>query len=528
MATEVQPHASRAGVAHAHLPVHRHRGQHPPLGAAPGGDEAGARAPRRDPARRHRGLARPGREDDRRRLHGRLRLGRRRRLRLPRRAAGTCCDEPWGETGPLRVRMGLHAGEAAEREGDYFGPTLNRTARIMSAGHGGQVLLSAAAAALVVRPAARTAPRCRTWASTSSRASAAPSASSSSPIPALPGQLPAAGHSHAPPQPGLPDQPSAFVGRDAELAEIADRLADDSRAAAHADRPRRHRQDAAGAPRRGRRARPVRGRRLLRRPRRGPRQRGGARRDRERDRLRGHRGRVAARRARGPAAGRARPADPRQLRAGDRGGPDGCAPLAGLRTAQGARDQPRGAACERRAPLRGPAALAARGRAGPTLRRGARRLRGDPALRRARPGGEARLPAHGRQRRGRRRDLRATGRPAAGARARHRAHQSLFAGGPARAPRLEPPAAEERPPGPAGAPADPPRRDRVELRAARARRAAALRAAGRLLRRDLRRRRSRRRDPERPRSISTPSTASPRSSTRASCARPARTATPGS
>src|SRR5919201_338586 len=59
-------------------------------------------------------------------------------------------DEAWGETGPLRVRMGLHAGEAAAREGDYFGPTLNRTARIMGAGHGGQVLLSAAAAALVV------------------------------------------------------------------------------------------------------------------------------------------------------------------------------------------------------------------------------------------------------------------------------------------------------------------------------------------------------------------------------------------
>src|SRR5919108_4994703 len=58
--------------------------------------------------------------------------------------------EAWGETGPLRVRMGLHAGEAATREGDYFGPTLNRAARIMSAGHGGQVLLSAAAAALVL------------------------------------------------------------------------------------------------------------------------------------------------------------------------------------------------------------------------------------------------------------------------------------------------------------------------------------------------------------------------------------------
>ncbi len=57
--------------------------------------------------------------------------------------------EPWEDTGPLRVRMGVHVGETDERAGDYFGPTVNRTARIMAAGHGGQVLLSAAAAALV-------------------------------------------------------------------------------------------------------------------------------------------------------------------------------------------------------------------------------------------------------------------------------------------------------------------------------------------------------------------------------------------
>lgn len=56
--------------------------------------------------------------------------------------------EPWPETGPLRVRMGVHCGQAEERGGDFFGPTLNRTARIMAAGHGGQVLLSEAAAAL--------------------------------------------------------------------------------------------------------------------------------------------------------------------------------------------------------------------------------------------------------------------------------------------------------------------------------------------------------------------------------------------
>src|ERR1044072_9276618 len=48
----------------------------------------------------------------------------------------------WEETGPLRVRMALHSGEAEQREGDYFGRTLNRVARVLAAGHGGQMLLS--------------------------------------------------------------------------------------------------------------------------------------------------------------------------------------------------------------------------------------------------------------------------------------------------------------------------------------------------------------------------------------------------
>ena len=56
--------------------------------------------------------------------------------------------EPWPVTGPLRVRMGVHCGQAEQRGGDFFGPTVNRTARIMAAGHGGQVLLSEAAGAL--------------------------------------------------------------------------------------------------------------------------------------------------------------------------------------------------------------------------------------------------------------------------------------------------------------------------------------------------------------------------------------------
>ncbi len=57
--------------------------------------------------------------------------------------------EPGGEIGQLRVRMGVHTGDTESRDGDYFGPAMNRTARIMSAGHGSQVLLSAAAAELV-------------------------------------------------------------------------------------------------------------------------------------------------------------------------------------------------------------------------------------------------------------------------------------------------------------------------------------------------------------------------------------------
>jgi len=53
--------------------------------------------------------------------------------------------EDWGVTGPLRVRAALHSGAAEERDGDYFGAPLNRVARLLAVGHGGQTLLSAAA-----------------------------------------------------------------------------------------------------------------------------------------------------------------------------------------------------------------------------------------------------------------------------------------------------------------------------------------------------------------------------------------------
>lgn len=50
---------------------------------------------------------------------------------------------------PFRVRCGLHMGTVERRDNDYFGSAVNRTARIMGAAHGGQILLSQAVADFV-------------------------------------------------------------------------------------------------------------------------------------------------------------------------------------------------------------------------------------------------------------------------------------------------------------------------------------------------------------------------------------------
>jgi predicted ATPase/class 3 adenylate cyclase len=63
-------------------------------------------------------------------------------------AQAALSDSEWPTPSLVRVRMGLNTGEVEERDGDYFGPAVNRAARIMAAGHGGQVLVSAATAAV--------------------------------------------------------------------------------------------------------------------------------------------------------------------------------------------------------------------------------------------------------------------------------------------------------------------------------------------------------------------------------------------
>ena len=56
----------------------------------------------------------------------------------------------WLIPGGIRVRIAIHAGQSEERDGDYFGPTLNRVARVQSLVYGAQVVLTLAACELVL------------------------------------------------------------------------------------------------------------------------------------------------------------------------------------------------------------------------------------------------------------------------------------------------------------------------------------------------------------------------------------------
>ena len=58
---------------------------------------------------------------------------------------------PWrpSDSSSSPCGWGSPAARCSERDGDYFGPTLNRVARVMGAGHGGQIVVSDSTAALV-------------------------------------------------------------------------------------------------------------------------------------------------------------------------------------------------------------------------------------------------------------------------------------------------------------------------------------------------------------------------------------------
>ena len=222
------------------------------------------RPPRRAAPSRHRRARRPRRQDDGRRLPRRVQPRSRCRRGGPRRPAPARRPSRGARSAPLRVRMALHTGAAEERDGDYYGPPLNRAARLLSAGHGGQVLLSQATCDLVRDDAPPRARRLLDLGEHRLKDLIRPERVFQVVAPGPADRLPAAPDRWTRRPNNLPVQPTPLLGREREVAGVARAPAARRRPPADADRPRRHRQDPPGAPGRRRADRPVRGRRLLR------------------------------------------------------------------------------------------------------------------------------------------------------------------------------------------------------------------------------------------------------------------------
>jgi predicted ATPase/class 3 adenylate cyclase len=135
-------------------------------------------------------------------------------------------QEPWPATCAISVRMGIHTGDAESRRGDFFGPAVNRTARIMSAGHGGQILLSEATATLVGNRLTDGV-TLRDLGEHRLKDLGRPERLFQLGHPALAAEFPALSTLDLRPN-NLPTETSAFVGRDAELRAIRARLDDTS------------------------------------------------------------------------------------------------------------------------------------------------------------------------------------------------------------------------------------------------------------------------------------------------------------
>jgi predicted ATPase/class 3 adenylate cyclase len=132
--------------------------------------------------------------------------------------------EPWSGIPQLKVRMGLHTGITEERPDDYVGPDLNRVARIMSAGHGGQILLSQTTGDLV-HPHLPPQVELFDHGECLLKDLTHPERIYQVVAPGLPAHFPALKTVDML-QSSLPTQVTAFVGREEELGQIEDMLAD--------------------------------------------------------------------------------------------------------------------------------------------------------------------------------------------------------------------------------------------------------------------------------------------------------------
>ena len=121
---------------------------------------------------------------------------------------------------PLKVRIALHTGVVEERDGDYFGPSLNRVARVLATGHGCQVLLSLATAELV-RDNLPTGAALRSLGEHRLKDLGRPESLFQLLHPELPDDFPPLRSLDNPElRHNLPQQVTSFVGREAQIAEV--------------------------------------------------------------------------------------------------------------------------------------------------------------------------------------------------------------------------------------------------------------------------------------------------------------------
>jgi predicted ATPase/class 3 adenylate cyclase/Tfp pilus assembly protein PilF len=128
----------------------------------------------------------------------------------------------WGEV-RIKSRMALHSGAAELRDGDYFGPALNRTARLMAAGHGGQILLSLATEELV-RDHLPANTALRDMGERRLKDLIRPERVYQVIAPELPADFPPLQTLDARPN-NLPAQATPFIGRDSEIRAVKEQLA---------------------------------------------------------------------------------------------------------------------------------------------------------------------------------------------------------------------------------------------------------------------------------------------------------------
>src|SRR6201999_1713929 len=127
---------------------------------------------------------------------------------------------------PIRLRIGIHTGEIQLRdEGNYAGPTINRTARLRDLGHGGQALLSGATEQMVIDRL-----RADAWVTDRGthplRDLPRPERVVQLCHPDLVSEFPPLRLSKAIISQHLPAQLTSFVGREGELDEVRNLLAD--------------------------------------------------------------------------------------------------------------------------------------------------------------------------------------------------------------------------------------------------------------------------------------------------------------